>query len=166
MNWGFARDNLAVLKTPAYELLAREAAQSSNRDQQAVDVASLIDGLDDVTARTEIAKILAQEVAAIFRMPVEEVQLNRSLSDIGMDSLMGMELRSAAQQKLDIEIPMGAIADGTTIEDIAGSVVQRIRKGADKGLSFTEETLIHQHVGGDDDVEGMKSKLSDLRQAV
>nr|WP_321524329.1 SDR family NAD(P)-dependent oxidoreductase [uncultured Cohaesibacter sp.] len=165
MNWGYARDNLAIMKTPAYGLLLKEAAQSSRRDQQSIDVASLIEGLDDVAARGEIAKILAHEVAAIFRMPVEEINLKRSLTDLGMDSLMGMELRTAAQQKLDIEIPMGAIADGTTIEDIAARVLERIRGDADSKLSFTEETLLHQHIGSDSEASKAADKLLEMRKS-
>ncbi len=164
MNWAYASNNLAIMKTPSYGLLMKEAAQSSNRDQQSLDVEALIEGLDDVAARTEIAKILAQEVAVIFRMPVEEINLNRSLTDIGMDSLMGMELRTAAQQKLNIEIPMGAISDGTSIEDIAVKVLERIRGGGDKALSFTEESLIHQHAGTNEDAALVAEKLSELRK--
>nr|WP_319514322.1 SDR family oxidoreductase [uncultured Cohaesibacter sp.] len=166
MNWAYAHDNLPILKTPAYELLKKEAAQSSRSGQQSLDVSSLIDGLDDVAARGEIAKILAQEVADIFRMPVEEINLKRSLTDLGMDSLMGMELRTAAQQKLDIEIPMGAIADGTTIEDIAAKVLERIRGDADNGgLSFTEETLLHQHISSESDATSLASKLNEIRKS-
>ena len=165
MNWAYAHDNLPILKTPAYELLKKEAAQSSRSGQQSLDVSSLIDGLDDVAARGEIAKILAQEVADIFRMPVEEINLKRSLTDLGMDSLMGMELRTAAQQKLDIEIPMGAIADGTTIEDIAAKVLERIRGDADSGLSFTEETLLHQHVSNESEATIVATKLNEMRKS-
>ncbi len=165
MDWSYAKDNLALLKHPAYSLLALEAAQSSNRDRQSIDIATLIDGLDDIVARDNIAKLLAGEVAEIFRMPVEEIQLNRSLSDIGMDSLMGMELRSAAQQKLDIEIPMGAISDGTTIEDIAASIVQRVRKGASSEPTGMEATLIQQHMGKDTDIKVSSIDLSEFRKA-
>ena len=164
MNWAYAQDNLALMKTPAYGVLSKEAAQSSRSGQQSVDVSSLIEGLDDVAARGEIAKILAQEVAGIFRMPVEEINLKRSLTDLGMDSLMGMELRTAAQQKLDIEIPMGAIADGTTIEDIAAKVLERIRGDGENGLSFAEETLLHQHIGSESDASSIATKLSEMRK--
>ncbi|WP_321336110.1 SDR family oxidoreductase [uncultured Cohaesibacter sp.] len=164
MNWAYAYDNLPIFKTSAYELLKKEAAQSSRSGQQSLDVISLIDGLDDVAARGEIAKILAQEVADIFRMPVEEINLKRSLTDLGMDSLMGMELRTAAQQKLDIEIPMGAIADGTTIEDIAAKVLDRIRGDADSHLSFTEETLIHQHASNESEATSIATKLNEMRK--
>ncbi|TLP42390.1 SDR family NAD(P)-dependent oxidoreductase [Cohaesibacter sp. CAU 1516] len=165
MDWSYAKNNLALLKHPAYHLLAREAEQSSNRDRQSIDIATLIEGLDDIAARDTIAKLLAGEVANIFRMPVEEIQLNRSLSDIGMDSLMGMELRSAAQQKLDIEIPMGAISDGTTIEDIAASIVQRVRKGTNSELSSAQSALLQQHVGKDADVAKVAGDLAPLRKA-
>ena len=165
MDWSYAKDNLALLKHPAYHLLAREAEQSSSKDKQSIDLNAVIEGLDDIAARDAIAELLAAEVAEIFRMPVEEIQLNRSLTDIGMDSLMGMELRSAAQQKLDIEIPMGAISDGTTIQDISESIVQRLRKGVSSELSGTSADLLQQHVGKGVDVEGMSETLAKLREA-
>nr|WP_321455500.1 polyketide synthase [uncultured Cohaesibacter sp.] len=166
MNWSYASRNLSILKTPAYQLLMKEASQSASNDQQSIDIAALISGLDPVSARNEIAKILAQEVAVIFRMPVEEINLGRPLADIGMDSLMGMELRMAAQQKFDIEIPMTAIADGATIEDIAARVLERIGKDdeEDSSLSFTEKSLIHQHIGSEGEASVVSEKLNELRK--
>jgi hypothetical protein len=44
-----------------------------------------------------------------------------------MDSLMAVELRMAAEQRLGIDIPLMSLAGGATIADIARKVVARVR---------------------------------------
>lgn len=160
MNWAMAGGHLPVMSNPTFAQLAAEANKGGGQDRQAVDVPSLIEGLDDTAARDKIALLLAEEVATIFRMPVGDINLKRSLSDIGMDSLMGMELRSAAQQKLDIDIPMSAMGDGTCINDIAASVLERVRGGEEpEAVAGTSEMLLHQHGGDAVDAKQLQQRL-------
>ncbi|MBU2533017.1 MAG: acyl carrier protein, partial [Alphaproteobacteria bacterium] len=122
-----------------------------------------------------LADFLAHEVAAIFRMPVEDISLKRSLADIGMDSLMGLELRMAAQRGLGIDIPIVSISDGTTINDIAGRVLARLRRGAEDNdtSSLDRNALILAHVAEElDDAalarleEQVEERESELQKVV
>ena len=148
MNWSFAGKTLPIMHKPAFTLMARQAS-SNKQSVENVDIAGLIEGLDDSEAQLAIAQLLAQEVSAIFRMPVEEINLKRSLVELGMDSLMGMELRTAAEVKLGIDLPMASIGDGTTINDMAVKVLMRVRsrKTADDEVSAGTQDLARQHLG-------------------
>ena len=92
MNWSMAADVLPIVNTPAYALIRREAATGHGDLGDTVDMRSAIHGLDEDAARTVIADYLAREVAAIFRMPVEDISLKRSLADIGMDFIDGSRI--------------------------------------------------------------------------
>lgn len=159
MNWSFAAGNLPIMQETTFALLAREAQKAGGLDQASVDIHALIADLDDIEARDRVALLLAEEVAAIFRMPAKEINLRRSLTDIGMDSLMGMELRSAAQQKLQVDIPMSALGDGTSINDIATTVVSRLRSASAGELGAVEEMLVYQHAGDKVDRSLVKQML-------
>lgn len=153
MNWSMAADVLEIMQTPAYAMIRREA-QSGNSDHgEQIDMRSAIEGLDDNAARSLLADYLAREVAAIFRMPVEDISLKRSLADIGMDSLMGLELRMAAQRGLGIDIPIVSISDGTTINDIASRVLTRLRSGSleNDAPSGERRAMMNKHVAEDID---------------
>jgi len=155
MNWSMAADVLPIVRTPAYALISREAATRYGDLGDTVDIRSAIHGLDEDAARTVIADYLAREVASIFRMPVEDISHKRSLADIGMDSLMGPELRMAAQRGLGIDLPVVSISDGTTINDIAARVLPRLRGNQETGDETPRrDTLIDKHVSEEiDDAE-------------
>ena len=147
MNWSVAADMLPIVRTPAYALIRREAATGHGDRGDTVDIRAAILGLNEDAARAVIAGYLAREVAAIFRMPVEDISLKRSLADIGMDSLMGLELRMAAQRGLGIDLPVVSISDGTTINDIAARVLPRLRGSQETGDETPRrDTLIDKHV--------------------
>ncbi len=148
IDWGSARKELVLLQTPLFADLATDIDADANEATGDIDVKALIAGLDKVQAIDAISKLLAAEIARILRLPAEEVDRHRPLAELGMDSLMALELRMAAEQRLGIDIPLMSIANGATLSDIAGRVTARVLgEEGDSGLSETAESLYQQHVG-------------------
>jgi hypothetical protein len=50
---------------------------------------------------------------------------------MGIDSLMTIELQYAAKARFGVDLPLGALVGGTTIEDLAERLLQRLRGEAD-----------------------------------
>ena len=124
IDWGEARAQLALLRTPLFEdLRGVEAAAAP----AGVNLTAAIKGLDDQGARELIARHLANELAGILRMPTDDLNWRRPLAELGLDSLMAVELRFAATRRLGIELPLAAIADGASISSIAETVLARLR---------------------------------------
>jgi len=151
MDWSVASQDLEIVNTRAFTLLAREASSGAAAAGTQVDLVKLIADFNDRDARDAVAKYLGQEVAHLLRLPEEDVNLQRPLADIGIDSLMVFELRTTAQKSLGISIPIGSVADGATLNDIAGKIVARIRND-DHSVEEKHDivlSLAQQH-GGDD----------------
>ncbi|PLX36687.1 MAG: fatty acid synthase [Hyphomicrobiales bacterium] len=148
IDWSSARKELVLLKTPLFADIAADIDAESSDAGGDVDLHALIAGLDRVQAIDTISKLLAGEIARILRLPAEEVDRHRPLAELGMDSLMALELRMAAEQRLGIDIPLMSIANGATLSDIAGRVTARVLgEEGESGLSDTAESLYKQHVG-------------------
>ena len=64
-----------------------------------------------------------------MRTAPASVETKRPLVDMGIDSLMTVELQLAAKERFGMELPLGALADGATIEDLAARLLQRLRSG-------------------------------------
>lgn len=128
IDWGLAAASLSVLKTPLFGDIraAREPATAADT----VDLDQLVPTLDDGAALALIAQHLKAEMGAILRLAPQDIDTQRSLSDLGMDSLMAMELRLAVHRKLGIELPITAIADGLSVEAVGRKVLARIRTRA------------------------------------
>ena len=171
IDWASARKELALMATPLFEDLAADIEAEVGGDGAEVDVHALIDGLDRPKAVETVAKLLAGEIARILRLPAEEIERHRPLSEIGMDSLMALELRMAAEQRLGIDIPLMSIANGATLSDIAGRVTSRVLGDeTDGGVSNEMQAITQQHIdaetAGSDDMAAIAARLEEKSQSV
>jgi acyl carrier protein len=155
---GMALD-LPILSTPAFEAVFRRETNISGGGD--INLAALIAGKPDGEARRLVADLVAGEVARILRLPQKEVDLDRPLSELGMDSLMALELRMCLEGKFGIELPLVAITAVNNLRDLAGRILQSIQSGGsepdDGSAADRELILIH---GGDE------SAYSDLRETI
>jgi len=164
MDWSRAVGGLPVMATPTFAILKRSAETAVTAGQQ-IDLHSLIGDLTDEAASKEIAKLLAAEIAQIFRMPVDDLNLDRPLVEVGMDSLMGLELKMTAQRRFGIELPISSVSERLTIRDLAARVVASLR-GNNLVLSDVERSLVEAHSDADlspdaDIVEKVRQRSED-----
>ncbi|MEP3629887.1 MAG: SDR family NAD(P)-dependent oxidoreductase, partial [Hyphomicrobiales bacterium] len=139
MDWEIAKGGLEILDTPSYVTMKRRASLSSQGASESFDLAALVEGKTMPEARALVSGLLAKEVSAVLRTPVEDINVKRPLTDLGMDSLMGVELRMSAQQKLGVDIPLASIANGVSIDDISSKIIEKLVGKQDISLNHTSE---------------------------
>ena len=105
MNWSTARAHLPLLQSPTFSRLVRadEAAAADNRGK--VDIRALVATLSLEEARKEIIGVIVEEIAHILRLPQENSNRGKPLADIGLDSLMAVELGPTLEERLSFEAP-------------------------------------------------------------
>ena len=125
-----------------------------------------IAGLDEAGARDLVCRHLSEEVARIFRMPVADVSASRSLAELGMDSLMGLELRLAVQQRLGTDIPLAAMAGNQTLSETASRIARTLRSGqvGDQPVAGLDADLAHQHVANGIDADKLAPLLREIER--
>lgn len=150
IDWHSARKDLALVSTPVVDLLGLGSADDDTAGEGVVDLHALLEGLDKVAAAQTVAKLLAGEIGKILRVSPTEIDPHKPLSDIGMDSLMALELRMSAERQLGIDIPLMSLANGATLIDLSSRVANRVL-GADSGdgLSSESQQLASQHFSED-----------------
>jgi len=77
-------------------------------------------------ARDKVTGLLVEEVARIMKLAIERVEPQRPLAELGMDSLMAVELRLAVEQRFGISIPLLALSEGATLTAMAGRIVRSL----------------------------------------
>ncbi len=114
-SWTEARRFLPILATPPFSELRAKAALSASDDSLAERLA----GLDPEAALALLKTVVAEEAAAILRLPAGGIDPLRPLSEVGMDSLMAVELRLALESRLHIDLPLVSLAEGVSVASIA-----------------------------------------------
>lgn len=123
MNWSTARAHLPLLQSPAFSGLARqnEAAAAENRAK--LDIRALAATASPDEARKQITSVIVEEIAHILRLPQETVNKGKPLADVGVDSLMAVELAAALEERLTLEVPLTASASGFNVNELADHVL-------------------------------------------
>jgi NADPH:quinone reductase-like Zn-dependent oxidoreductase/thioesterase domain-containing protein/short-subunit dehydrogenase/acyl carrier protein len=116
----------ALAANPLFANLRNEmGAQSADRepaDSLAVELAGLLrsDGVALIRGR------LTKEVVRVLRVSEDRLDAHTSLQRFGLDSLMAVELSNRIQDTLGAQVPVMALLNGPSIEELATALYGRI----------------------------------------
>jgi len=147
---GAALQSLKLLSTPAFGHLFATAGGGDS--DPIIDLAGQIAGKSEIEARAFVAERVALEVARILRLSADEIDAGRPLDELGMDSLMSLELRMSIENRFGIELPVVAISAGITVNDLATRLIAGLAGGDRSPLSTAgdlERQLMQQHAPSD-----------------
>ncbi|ACL56934.1 type I polyketide synthase [Methylobacterium nodulans] len=145
MHWGKARERLATLKAPSYAALGSEQ-QAEAGGVTAISIPSLLRSLDIDEVRKVVADAIVEDVARILRLPKDDLSRVRQLSEIGLDSLMGVELGASLQERFGLEAPPAGVSSGQTIVELADTLIQSVAAPIDEGAAAVL-SLAQRHAG-------------------
>jgi acyl transferase domain-containing protein/NADPH:quinone reductase-like Zn-dependent oxidoreductase/acyl carrier protein len=163
---GAALQGLKLLGTPAFGQLF--AASEGGAGDSTVDIASLVAGKGELEARGIIATLVAQEVARILRLTAEDIDVTVPLDDLGMDSLMSLELRMGIEARFGVELPVVAISSGVNVNELATRLIAGAAGDSpaeEKGAGDLELKLMQQHGPGDVDLGELKAVTDAIEES-
>lgn len=85
--------------------------------------------------KQNVIHFLVEQIAIIFSMPQADIEVNRSLRDMGIDSLMALVLMRTLELGLSTTYSMHDLLEGPTINELADFVVQNYAKQSGIPLS-------------------------------
>jgi len=117
VDWAMAKRELAAVRAPTFN--AVDTGAVSRQAGQAAITLERLRAMPPEEATEALLEIVVEEIARVLRLPPKEVDRHRPLAEIGMDSLMMLELRTTVEASLQIELPMMSLASGITPADVA-----------------------------------------------
>ena len=118
-----------------------EAVAPSRDNEGGADFLALIADLEEADARDVLAELIAEKVAEVLGMTTDAIDMTRPVADLGLDSLMGMELKLGLEERIGVDLPPMLLAEGGSVNRIAEKVTAQLRSG---GLKATtqERTVV------------------------
>jgi acyl carrier protein len=77
----------------------------------------------------EIARFLAERLAHILQLPVERLDPQKSLSALGVDSLLSMQVQATIREALGVEIPALELLRAGSLLSVAATLAARLEGG-------------------------------------
>jgi acyl transferase domain-containing protein/NADPH:quinone reductase-like Zn-dependent oxidoreductase/acyl carrier protein len=146
MNWSTARAHLPLLQSPVYSALVRAGGAAAADSRAKLDLRRMVAMLSPEEARAEIVGVIVEETAHILRLPKESVNKGKPLADIGVDSLMAVELAAALEERLTLEAPLSTSASGFNITELADHILGLGMSPASEDDSI-KQGLAERHLG-------------------
>jgi NADPH:quinone reductase-like Zn-dependent oxidoreductase/acyl carrier protein len=130
-----------LLQSPTFATLFADANGIAGVE---MDLSDRIAGKSEGDARALVAGLVAAEVARIFRLPPEDIELKRPLDELGLDSMMSLDLRMSIEKRFGVELPIVAIGAGVSLNDLAGKLIASLRSNQPRQDDSTQR-LMQQH---------------------
>jgi phthiocerol/phenolphthiocerol synthesis type-I polyketide synthase C len=106
----------------------------------------LIDGKSADEAQSLLHQVVAAEIATILRVTEDSITPEKILKDIGLDSLMAMELGMSFQQKTGFDIPLSGVGEDTTVSDVVTRLRERVSKHSGEDEAAPQDEILDRLV--------------------
>jgi acyl transferase domain-containing protein/NADPH:quinone reductase-like Zn-dependent oxidoreductase/NADP-dependent 3-hydroxy acid dehydrogenase YdfG/acyl carrier protein len=147
LDWAAAR-HLPVVRNALFEVILRTADQNTaGGDGKTMDLVAMIDGKSPQEAEDILYDLVANEIAAILRVSKDTISRNKILKEIGLDSLMAVELGISFQQSTGFDMPLSGVADNTTVGDVARKLYDKVSKrdhGSDEDSEPADNKIVNE----------------------
>lgn len=134
---------------PRFDILRRQGNDTASAESLE-DFRAMIEGKSPSEVSAILSRLITQEVAQILAVSPERIDPTRSLHDLGLDSLMGVELALGLEKRFGIQIPAMLLNEGPSVERIAARILERLDtsdSASDTGdtLALTAQAIAAQH---------------------
>lgn len=127
LEWGALARFLPTSDTPRFDEIARASDDDGSLDHDD-DISALLADLSPEELHSTITELLRAELASILLIDEEKIDVNRSVYDMGFDSLMGVELMTAIENRLGVQVPVMVLSEASTLDKLAGVLIQKLQQ--------------------------------------
>lgn len=115
-------------------------------DHEQVDIRAALQDLSPKDAVLRLGEMLTQHFAKIMRVPASKVRQDKPLSELGMDSLMYVELGLATEETFGVDISSLSLDKTSSILTLADMIYRQLQHGGDaEDTSVATAALVSQH---------------------
>jgi acyl transferase domain-containing protein len=116
-------DAPAQIAAAAFELGREKAPARTPAKGSSVREAVL--ACEGVARRRRLETYLRGLLANALRLPVETLDVARPLSDMGLDSIVAVEVGNQAQKELGLSVSVGGMLGGSSVSELAGKLLSQ-----------------------------------------
>ena len=144
MEWGAMSRFLSSSTGPRFSMLRHLRSSSNAAGEGSTDLRRELELLEPAELLETLKGLLKEEIGNILRVAPDKLDENRSLLEVGMDSLMGVELMSSLENNLGISIPIMALSEGPTISRLAERLSHSVRPPTDAEEAVDSSAITNQ----------------------
>ena len=120
-----------------------------------MDLRTLVASEPEEVVRRTVVEAIVEEIAGVLRVPKQDVAPTKRLAEMGLDSLMAIELASGLQERFRLDAPPGGSVGALTTLGLADQLIALVSAGQpDEEIRMTQ-ALNERHAGIELDVDAL-----------
>ena len=145
LNWRTMARFLPSASEPKYGDMASAGADLDIADEQGEDISRMLRELSPVALSAAFRTMLKSEIGEILRIAPERIDDDGSVYDLGLDSLMGVELALAIESRFGAKLPIMVLSDSPTVAKLTERIIAQLTDGPDEP-DAADSAMLHAHV--------------------
>ena len=162
MNWSAARQHLPVLRGPSYAKLT-SGGEAKASEGSKIDVAALVAKNKPEEARKIVGGLIVEEIARVLRLPREDIAKTTALAEIGLDSLMAVELALGLEERFTLKAPLSTTASSFSVNELADHIIG-LATGSLSGDEAVARSMVERHLGPSADLEAIEAAAALIKE--
>ena len=146
--WGPLSRFLPSAAQPKFREIALANPDNDQNEDNRLDINELLAMSDDELTE-KLLSLLKAELSKILMTSEDKLDPNRSMYDMGLDSLMGVELMSAIESKLGISVSVMALSETPTLGKLSHKLMNQLRGEQSDEDEMTKQ-VASQHLAEED----------------
>ena len=121
--------------------------------------------------RHRMINALAEDIAEVLRLPLDRLDVNRPLTEMGVDSLLMVEVQLAVERRVGLEMTVMELSKGFSVSQLAAHLLGRLEAEANfaeaepnAGIEVDPEIRVDDM--SDQEVEGLLDDLLPDEEAI
>jgi phthiocerol/phenolphthiocerol synthesis type-I polyketide synthase C len=139
LDWKALARFLPTADTPRFSELARLHGTEQDDDNDAQDIQRMLQDLSEPELLERFEELLTHEVSEILRLPAARLDRQRPLQELGLDSLMSVELVVALEERFGIRLPVMELSESSSIEKLSVRILDLLR--GEQNSTETDDTV-------------------------
>ena len=167
LDWSALDRFLPTAQSPKFSTMAHLASEAEH-DGQRDNWTELLTTLSPNELQERVTQLIKLEVSEILRLPVPRIDAQQSMYDMGLDSLLGVELVLALENRFGVRIPVMSLNESPTIERLTLKMIELLQgTHSEPDLSSDIQQLAAQHdleVSAEEIAQAAEQLQSELQQ--
>ncbi len=131
-SWRSLRRHLPTAGAPRFEELGTQSDEIPANGDRRRELKALAREMSAEELLALVGEVLRREVGEILRIPPDRLEARQPLRELGMDSLMGMELLTAVEEQFGVNLQVMALSEGPSIEALVERIARDLKHGGDE----------------------------------
>ncbi|MCX7099767.1 MAG: SDR family NAD(P)-dependent oxidoreductase [Methylococcales bacterium] len=144
LDWKALARFLPSSGSPKFSELARSADGGEGGEANADDIQRSLLELSDEELLVTLIDMLKAEVGEILRVSPDKIDPSKSIYDMGLDSLMGVELVVALESRFGTKLPIMALSQSPTIIKLAERIILQLKSSDGPGDVADDNAVLAQ----------------------